>query len=109
MDRESTLFRTPSMDKGAIDMPLQDFDDYAAKNNICRTSFDVDKKSTIPSLGGNLGFGKDFTISKQTLTILASASLSNDYKNIDDAFYKTLEATGTRANATWKRTISSLQ
>ena len=94
MDREGTLFRTPSMDKGAIDMPLQDFDDYAAKNNIFRTSFDVDKKSTIPSLGGNLGLGRNFKIAGQTLTILASANLSNDYQNIYDAFYKTLEATG---------------
>lgn len=94
MDREGTLVRTPSMDKGAIDMPLQDFDDYAAKNNIFRTSFDVDKKRTIPSLGGNLGFGKNFKIAGQTLTILASASLSNDYQNIYNAFYKTLEATG---------------
>lgn len=94
MDYAGTLFRAPSMDKGAIDMPLQDFDDYAAKNNIFRTSFDVDKKSTIPSLGGNLGFGKNFKIAGQTLTILASASLSNDYQNIYNAFYKTLEATG---------------
>lgn len=94
MDYAGTLFRAPSMDKGAIDMPLQDFDDYAAKNNIFRTSFDVDKKSTIPSLGGNLGFGKNFKIAGQTLTILASASLSNDYQNIYNAFYNTLEATG---------------
>ena len=102
MDYAGTLFRTPSMDKGAIDMPLQDFDDYAAKNNIFRTSFNVDKKSTIPSLGGNLGFGKNFTIGKQTLTILASASLSNDYQNIYNAFYKTLEATGnTQSNFTY--------
>lgn len=102
MDYAGTLFRTPSMDKGAIDMPLQDFDDYAAKNNIFRTSFDVDKKSTMPSLGGNLGFGKNFTIGKQTLTILASASLSNDYQNIYNAFYKTLEATGnTQSNFTY--------
>lgn len=102
MDYAGTLFRTPSMDKGAINMPLQDFDDYAAKNNIFRTSFNVDKKSTIPSLGGNLGFGKNFTIGKQTLTILASASLSNDYQNIYNAFYKTLEATGnTQSNFTY--------
>ena len=102
MDYAGTLFRTPSMDKGAIDMPLQDFDDYAAKNNIFRTSFDVDKKSTIPSLGGNLGFGKNFKIAGQTLTILASANLSNDYQNIYNAFYKTLEATGnTQSNFTY--------
>ena len=94
MDRECTLFRTPSMDKRAIDMPLLDFDDYAAKNNIFRTSFAVDKKRVMPSLGGNLGFGKNFKIAGQTLTILASANLSNDYQNIYDAFYKTLEATG---------------
>ncbi len=94
MDRECTLFHTPSMDKRAIDMPLLDFDDYATKNNIFRTSFAVDKKSVMPSLGGNLGFGKNFKIAGQTLTILASANLSNDYQNIYDAFYKTLEATG---------------
>lgn len=94
MDRECTLFHTPSMDKRAIDMPLLDFDDYATKNNIFRTSFAVDKKRVMPSLGGNLGFGKNFKIAGQTLTILASANLSNDYQNIYDAFYKTLEATG---------------
>ncbi|MBO5900818.1 MAG: TonB-dependent receptor [Alistipes sp.] len=94
MDRECTLFHTPSMDKRAIDMPLLDFDDYATKNNIFRTSFAVDKKRAMPSLGGNLGFGKNFKIAGQTLTILASANLSNDYQNIYDAFYKTLEATG---------------
>ena len=81
---------------------MQDFDDYAAKNNIFRTSFDVDKKSTIPSLGGNLGFGKNFKIAGQTLTILASASLRNDYQYIFNAFYKTLEATGnTQSNFTY--------
>ena len=30
----------------------------------------------------------------QTLSVLASVNLSNDYQNTDNAFYKTLEATG---------------
>lgn len=94
MNRQGTLFSTPSMNKSAIDMPLQDFDDYATKNNIFRTSFAVEKKRALPSIGGNIGLGKNFTIGEQTLTILASANLSNDYQNIYSAFYKTLEATG---------------
>lgn len=94
MDRSGTLFRSPSMDKSALNMPLQDFDNYAAKNDIFQTSFDVDKKVALPSMGGSISLGKNFSIREQTLTILVSANLSNDYQNIYDAFYKTLEATG---------------
>lgn len=94
MDRNRTLYRTPTMDKSALDMPLSDFDNYAAKNNIFRTSFDVDQKVALPSMGGNISLGKNFSIGKQTLTILVSANMSNDFQNIYDAFYKTLEATG---------------
>ena len=43
---------------------------------------------------GNLGFGKNISIDSQTLSILASVSAGNGYQNMDNAFYKTLEATG---------------
>lgn len=94
MDRNGSLFRTPTMSKKALDMPLQEFDHYATTHDIFRTSFAVDRQTALPALGGNISFGKNYAIGEQTLSILASANLSNDYQNIDNAFYKTLEATG---------------
>ena len=94
MDRNGSLFRTPTMSQKALDMPLQEFDHYAATHDIFRTSFAVDKKTALPSLGGNISLGKNYELGEQTLSILASAHLSNNYQNMDNAFYKTLEATG---------------
>lgn len=98
MDRDGTLFKTPSLDKKIYDMPLLDFDEYVTKNNIFRTSFDVEKKTALPEFGGNLGFGRNFAVGEQTLSLLASLSLSNETQRMDDAFYKTLEATGNVQN-----------
>lgn len=72
-----------------------EFDKYVKTHNIFDTSFAASKKSSLPELGGNLGFGKNFGIGNQTLSLLASFSASNGYQNMEDAFYKTLEATGT--------------
>lgn len=95
MDRSGSLLKTPSVDAAALDMPLMEFDKYVKTHNIFDTSFAASKKSSLPELGGNLGFGKNFGISNQTLSLLASFSASNGYQNMEDAFYKTLEATGT--------------
>ena len=95
MDRSGSLLKTPSVDAAALDMPLMEFDKYVKTHNIFDTSFAASKKSSLPELGGNLGFGKNFGISNQTLSLLASFSASNGYQNREDAFYKTLEATGT--------------
>ncbi|MBQ8520793.1 MAG: carboxypeptidase-like regulatory domain-containing protein, partial [Bacteroides sp.] len=94
MDRNGSLFRTPDMDKATLDMPLTDFDRYVTTKNIFDTSFDVEKKTALPALGGNISLGKNFGIGNQTLSVLASVNVSNDYQNIEDAYYKTLEATG---------------
>ena len=98
MDRDGTLFKTSSLDEKIYDMPLLDFDEYVTKNNIFRTSFDVEKKTALPEFGGNLGFGRNFAVGEQTLSLLASLSLSNETQRMDDAFYKTLEATGNVQN-----------
>ena len=95
MDRSGSLLKTPGVDAAALDMPLMEFDKYVKTHNIFDTSFAASKKSSLPELGGNLGFGKNFGISNQTLSLLASFSASNGYQNMEDAFYKTLEATGT--------------
>ena len=92
MDRDGTLFKTPSLDEAIYNMELREFDEYVKTHNIFKTSFDVDKKKTLPQFGGNIGFGKNFDIKDQTLSLLMSFSASNETQNIYDAVYKTLEA-----------------
>ena len=98
MDRDGTLFKTPSLDEKIYDMPLLDFDEYVTQHNIFNTTFDVDKRTALPEFGGNLGFGRNFAVGEQTLSVLGSFSLSNETQRMDDAFYKTLEATGNVQN-----------
>ena len=94
MNRNGSLFRTSAVDQAALNMPLSEFDNYVKTRNIFDTSFAVKKKSSLPDFSGNLGFGKNIGIGSQTLSILASASAGNSFQNMDNAFYKTLEATG---------------
>ncbi len=94
MNRNGSLFRTSAVDQAALNMPLSEFDNYVKTRNIFDTSFAVKKKSSLPDFSGNLGFGKNIGIGNQTLSILASASAGNSFQNMDNAFYKPLEATG---------------
>ena len=94
MNRNGSLFRTSGVDQAALNMALSEFDNYVKTRNIFDTSFAVKKKSCLPDFSGYLGFGKNIGIGNQTLSILASASAGNSFQNMDNAFYKTLEATG---------------
>lgn len=95
MDRSGTLLSKSRVDPAALSMSLRDYDEYVKTHSIFDTSFDVRKRSFLPDFSGNLGFGKNFAVSGQTLSLLASISASNGWQNMEDAFYKTLEATGT--------------
>lgn len=94
MDRNGSLFNTSAINRNVLDMPLQEFDEYVKTHNIFPTTFQVSKKTALPALGGNISMGKNFQLGGQTLSVLASVNLSNDYQNTNNAFYKTLEATG---------------
>lgn len=94
MDRAGSLFKASSVDQAAMDMSLLEFDDYVKTKNIFDTSFAVEKKNSLPDFSGSLGFGKNIALGEQTLSILVSANAGNSYQNMDNAFYKTLEATG---------------
>ncbi|MBO5419355.1 MAG: carboxypeptidase-like regulatory domain-containing protein, partial [Bacteroidales bacterium] len=94
MDRGVSLFRTSRLESQVLDMPLVDFDEYAKSNDIFNSSFAVKRKTALPSLGGTVSMGKNFNVGGQTLSILISANLSNDYQKVSEAFQKTLEATG---------------
>lgn len=98
MDRASTLFRNPSIDNNAYNLPLSDFRQYSRNNRIFNTGFNVERRTAIPAFSGNVSFGRNFRIGSNDLNILASMSVSNGLSSMDNAIYKTLEATGTVVN-----------
>ena len=56
--------------QAALNLGLQEFDEYVKTKNIFNTSFAVERKNSLPELGGNLGFGKNLGIGNQTLSLL---------------------------------------
>lgn len=95
MDHDGTLFKTPSLDSKIRNMKLIDFEEYALKNKLFNTSFDVSQNKALPEFGGNIGFGKTFDINGNSLSLLASMGVSNEQQTMQDASVRTLEATGT--------------
>ena len=98
MDRDGSLFKTPSLDQKLIDMSLTDFEEYARNNRLFNTSFQVSKKTALPEFGGNIGFGKRFTLGGNEVSVLGSIGVSNDLQTMDNASIRTLEATGNTLN-----------
>ena len=98
MDRDGSLFKTPSLDQKLIDMSITDFEEYARHNRLFNTSFQVSKKTALPEFGGNIGFGKRFTLGGNEVSVLGSIGVSNDLQTMDNASIRTLEATGNTLN-----------
>jgi outer membrane receptor protein involved in Fe transport len=98
MDRDGSLFKTPSLDQKLIDMSLTDFEEYARHNRLFNTSFQVSKKTALPEFGGNIGFGKRFTLGGNEVSVLGSIGVSNDLQTMENASIRTLEATGNTLN-----------
>lgn len=98
MDRDGSLFNTPSLDSHIKDMNLADYEDYASKNELFKTTFDVTRKTALPEFGGNIGTGKNFDIGSDRLSLLASLGLNNDMQAMEKAYVRTLEASGTTLN-----------
>ena len=94
MDRKGTLFTSSKIDQKALDLPLQDYDQYAQTHDIFPTSFQTRKRTTLPNIGGNVGWGKTFNLNHGDLDLMASLGVSSDYKNIYDAYNKSYDATG---------------
>ncbi|WP_300726417.1 TonB-dependent receptor [uncultured Bacteroides sp.] len=98
MDRDGSLFKTPSLNKHIQNMDLADFEDYATQNKLFNTDFDVKKKNALPEFGGNIGVGKNFDIKGNTLSVLASFGISNSQQAMENAYVRTLEASGNTLN-----------
>ena len=91
MDSQS-LFVTPRLDSGAGNVDYSDFPAYSRNNRIFKTTFQAGKQAVLPDLNGSLGYGKNFNVGDQTLSILASASIKSGQETMADAFYRTYEA-----------------
>ena len=93
MDHRS-LFTQPSVDRRALAGSLADFREYVKTKDIFDTDFSVSKHRALPSMGGNVAWGRDFRVGRQTVSVLASGGMSNGQQTMDNAWFRLLEATG---------------
>lgn len=93
MDHRS-LFTQPAVDRRALTGSLADFRQYVQTKDIFDTDFSVSKHRALPALGGNLAWGRDFRVGRQTVSVLASGGMSNGQQTMDNAWFRLLEATG---------------
>ena len=91
MDGKS-LFLTEKLDPTAENIPYREFSDYSRSKDIFGTSFRTFRRNPMPDLDGGIGFGKNFAIGGQTLSLVASASIKSGDETMTDAFYRTYEA-----------------
>lgn len=94
MDQANSLFRNPGIDARFMRMSKPEFESEVRRSNPFRTSFDVDKQTSLPEFGGNIVFGKNWSLGSRKLSLLAAFTASNDNEIQLDGFYKTMEAGG---------------
>lgn len=94
MDHRS-LFTRPGVDARAMSCSLSEYRDYVRTKNIFDTDFSVSRSTSLPSFGGNIAWGHNFKVGRQTLSILASGGIDNGAQRMDDAQTRILEGTGT--------------
>ena len=69
MDRDGSLFRTPSIDSKALHLPLVEYDEYVKSHNVFNSTFAVEKKSVLPDMGADISIGKNIALGEQTLSL----------------------------------------
>ena len=94
MDHRS-LFSRPEVDARAMSCSLAEYRDYVRTKDIFDTDFSVSKSASLPSFGGNVAWGHNFKVGRQTLSVLASGGIDNGQQRMDDAQNRILEGTGT--------------
>ena len=94
MDNDMNLFKNSSIDPKAFSLSLTQFDNYVKTNNVFSTSYQVKQTTSLPDMGGNICFGKNFRIGSSSLTLLAALNAGYEQQNMPNSYFKTLEATG---------------
>ena len=91
MDGRS-LFTTPRLDPTAENISYGDYPAYSRSHKMFKTTFQTSRRGVRPDLNGSFGWGRNFNVGDQTLSILASASIKSGQETKTDAFYRTYEA-----------------
>lgn len=91
MDGHS-LFTTPRLDPTAENISYGDYPAYSRSHKMFKTTFQTSRRGVRPDLNGSFGWGRNFNVGDQTLSVLASASIKSGQETKTDAFYRTYEA-----------------
>ena len=91
MDGRS-LFTTPRLDPTAENISYGDYPAYSRSHKMFKTTFQTSRRGVRPDLNGSFGWGRNFNVGDQTLSVLASASIKSAQETKTDAFYRTYEA-----------------
>ncbi|MFI3262159.1 MAG: TonB-dependent receptor [Rikenellaceae bacterium] len=94
MDHAS-LFSRSTVSPDALSCSKTEFESLIQTKNVFDTDFSVESKKSLPTFGGNIGYGNSFDIGNQKLSVLATGSISNGQEISLDNEYKVMEATGT--------------
>lgn len=90
--------RVKNLPKSIKEMTSKEFSEYAKTNDPFGGSFSIRKKQALPELGVGLSFGKSWDINNNSLNLIGSIGISNDYEIREKAYVTTLTAQGTRLN-----------
>lgn len=94
MDRSGSLLKNKNLSSALENMTTDEVEALAKQGRVFNTTFDVEKKSTLPEFSLTLSGGKNFDIANQKLTFMASLSASNGQQRLDGANYKTINTNG---------------
>lgn len=93
MNRQGTLYTKNNIDQNAMNLSSNNFENYSKTKDIFNTNFNVERRTALPTFGGNASLGRNFDFENgNSLSILASLSTSNDLSSMSNAFVKTLES-----------------
>ncbi len=96
MDNTS-LFTQSKVDQSVVDYVLSgsDINDYIASNGSpFDTGFNVEKSTALPAFSGNVAWGHTYDVGNQTLSVMASGGISNDYQADLNSEFRVFENTG---------------
>lgn len=96
-DRKGWLLHDNNLSKNVKEMDASGFREYIKTNDPFGTDFNISKSMALPAFNGAVSGGRTFSLKNgDELSLLASASLSQDYQNIYDGYIANLNAQGTR-------------
>lgn len=97
-DRASLLVKSTLPDAVYNMSNSTEFTNYLATTNPFSTTLDINKTTALPDFGLNLGFGKNFKIKDNDLSVLLSLGGSNSRSVINDGVTTELDISGNQIN-----------